>query len=67
MIYEHTLPHRAECLAVFDQKRHDPRAPPSLIHTISPQVTLFVSQDEKVLKGKCLADVEEVKQKRQKH
>ena len=36
---------------------HPPYSP------ISPQVTFFVSLDEKVLKGKHFAEVEEVKQK----
>ena len=27
VIYEHTCPCSAECLAVFKQKRHDPHAP----------------------------------------
>ena len=41
----------------------DPRAPPSLF-TESRSSDLFcVSPDKKVLKGKCFANVEEVKQK----
>ena len=69
VIYEHTCPHHTECSAVFDQKQHDPSAPPSPF-TWSPclpppATSLFFcfSGWKKVLKGKCFVDVEEVKQK----
>ena len=60
----------AECSAVFDQERRDPRAPPSLFTCsclASSQVTFFIClfpRMKKVLKGKRVANVEEVKQKR---
>ena len=63
VIYEHTCLHHTECSAVFDQKWHDPHALPSLFTWAHPEQLFFVSQDEKVLKGKRFANVEEVKQK----
>ena len=43
------LIHRAECSAVFDQKDHNPGAPPFLFTQLCPteQFFLFVSTDEK--------------------
>ena len=63
MIYECICLHHAECSA-FDQKWHDPRAPPSLFTQSHPLETfsLFPLM-KKVLKKKSFADVEEVKQK----
>ena len=56
-----SIPSHGTCL-------HDPAYPTLLIHPISLHVTFFVSPDkEKSSKGKYCADVEEVKQKRQKH
>ena len=67
VIYERTCPHGAECSAVFDHKRHDLKShPPHSPNLPLSDFFLFVFPDEKVLKGKCLADVEEVKQQ-QKH
>ena len=42
---ECTCPYHAECWAVFDQKWHDPSAPPSLV--TSPEQLSSVSPDEK--------------------
>ena len=59
------LPHHTECWAVFDPKWHAPHAL-SPLFTLPPPKGLFVVVvllDEKVLKRKCFADVEEVKQK----
>ena len=65
VIYECTCPHHAECSAVFNQKWHDPCAPPSLFTWFYPEQLFFCSflWMEKVLKGKRFANVEEVKQK----
>ena len=50
----------AECSAVFDQKQHDhPPASPYLF----TRTFFFVFWMKKVLKGKCFANVEELKQK----
>ena len=46
VIYKRTCPHRTECSAVFDQKQHDPRAPPSLFTQSGPKWLFFVSLDE---------------------
>ena len=46
VIYEHTCPHHAECSAVFDQKQHNPHAPPSLFTQSRPDQLFFVSLDE---------------------
>ena len=65
VIYECTCPHRTEYSAVFGPKRHDSYAPPSLF-TQSSSDRLFVClfpQMKQSLKGKHVADVEEVKQK----
>ena len=62
MIHECACPHYAECSAIFDQKQHDPPCSTLPIHLVLAPVT-FVSPDEKVLKEKYFADVEEVKQK----
>ena len=43
--YERTCPYCAECSAVFDQKWHNPQAPPSLFTRSLPE-WLFVSLDE---------------------
>ena len=53
---KHTGPHHTECSAVFDQKWHDPGAPPS------PQAT-FVSPDGKNPQRETFCHVEEMKQK----
>ena len=69
VIYKLICPHRAECSVASDQKWHDPCAPPSLL-TDGSQGEFFVClfpQMKKNLKGKCFADVEEVKQKWQKY
>ena len=63
VVYKCTCPPHAECSAVSDPNVMTPMA-----HSLySPNLTLsdfyFVSPDEKLLKGKCFADVEEVKQK----
>ena len=63
VIYKCTYPHFTECSAFLDQKWHDLSAPPSLLTPSCPKWLFFVSPDEKVLKGKRFADVEEVKQK----
>ena len=55
-----TCPHCIEWSAVFDQNQHDPCP---TIHPISLQVTFFLSPGKKVLKEKCFADMQEVKQK----
>ena len=49
VIYKHTCPHCAECSAVFDQKWHDPRAPPAVFTQSGHQqlFCLFVSLDER--------------------
>ena len=57
VIYEHTCPYCAECSAVFDEKSHDPCAPPSIFNWSYPKWVFFVSPDEKVLKGKSFAHV----------
>ena len=59
VIYERTCPHCTECSVVFDQKQHDPCAPPNLALS---DFFLFPWM-KKVLKGKCFANVEDVKQK----
>ena len=46
VIYECTCPHHAEYLAVFDQKQHVPRAPPSLFTQSHPE-WLFCFPNEK--------------------
>ena len=57
-------PHRCECSAVFNQKWHDPSCLTLPIHPMSPQATFcVVFWNEKVLKRKQFAHVEEVKQK----
>ena len=58
-----TCPHHAECSAVFDQKRHDPCAPPPYSPDLTPEQLFFVSPEEKVLRGNRFTDVEEAKQK----
>ena len=67
VIYNCTCLHRAECSAVYDQKRHDPYAPPSLFSGYHPKWLFLFPWMRKVLKGKCFPDVEKVKQKSQKH
>ena len=62
VIYENTCPQWSERSAVFDQKWHDPHAPPSLF-TRSCLSNSFVSQMKKLLKGKHFANLEKVKQK----
>ena len=58
------LPRCAECLAIFDQKWHDPHAPPSLFTQSCLEQHFFLfSRMKKVLKEKHIADVEEVKPK----
>ena len=60
VIYEHTCSQLIEYSAVFDKKKMARSLHPNLpIHPISPQGTFLVSPDEKVLKGKYFADVEE--------
>ena len=49
--------------AVFDQKRQDSRAPPSLFTWSHPEQHFLFPQVKKIFKEKCFADVEEVKQK----
>ena len=67
MIYKCTSPHHTEYSAVFDPKQHDTHA--FSLFTKSCLKWLFFSfpkwkkREKKVLKGKCFADVEEVKQK----
>ena len=53
VIYEHTCPHHAECSAVFDPKRHDLHASPSLFTSTQPSdfFCLFPWIKE-ILKGK---------------
>ena len=63
MIYEHTCPQCTECSAVFDQKRHDPHAPPSLFTRSHSKQLPFVSPEEKHPRKKTFANVEVVKQK----
>ena len=63
VIYKHTCPHRAEYSAVFGQKRHDPCAPPYLPNLSPSNFFFWFLRMKKVLKGKCFADVEEVKPK----
>ena len=63
MIYKHTCPHSAECSAVFDQKQHDPHAPPSLVTQPYPEQLFKFPWMNKFLKGEHFASVEEVKQK----
>ena len=65
VIYECTCPHLADCSVVYDPILAWLPCPTLPIHLILPQTTfcLFVSLDEKVLKGKCFANVEELKQK----
>ena len=66
MIYEQTCPHRAERLAIFDQKWHDPHAPPShFTHSPDPALSKFFLFPwmKKAFKGKHFAHVEEEKQK----
>ena len=53
-----------ECLAVFDQKQHGPLAHLPYSPNLNHSDFLFVSPDEKILKGKSFAIVEEVKQKK---
>ena len=48
---------------VFDQKQHDPCAPPSLFTRSHPELLVLFPKVKKVLKGERFADVEEVKQK----
>ena len=60
VIYQCTCPCRTEC-SVLDQNQHDSCAPPSLFTGF--HLERLVSLDEKVLKRKCFADVEEVNQK----
>ena len=57
------LPTLADCLASFDQKRHNPHAPPSLFTGSHPSNFLWFSGIKEVPKGKCFVNVEEVKQK----
>ena len=54
VIYKHTCPHLTECSAVFDQKWHDPCAPPSLCTWFHPKLLFFClfAQRKNVLKGK---------------
>ena len=47
VISECTCPHYVDCSAVFDQKPHDPSAPPSLFTWSSPEWRFFVSLDKK--------------------
>ena len=63
VIYERTCPHLTECWVVFDQKRHDPCAPPSLFTWSHPKPLCLFPWIKKVLKGKHFASAEEVKQK----
>ena len=59
-----TCPHCAECSAVFDPKWHDALCPTLPTHLISVRATFFLFPwMDKVLNGKCFADVEEVKEK----
>ena len=60
MFYGCTHPH---CDEFSTKKCHDPRDPPFIFTGSHPERLVFVSRDEKVLKGKRFADVEEVKQK----
>ena len=64
VIYECTCPYHGECSAVFEQKQHDPHSLSSLFTWSCPKwlFNLF-PQVKNVHKGKCFADVEEVKQK----
>ena len=64
VIYKHTCLHCTECAAVFDPKRHHPCATHSLFTRSCPECDFFgFPWVKKVLKGKCFANVEEVKQK----
>ena len=47
VIYKHTCPQCVECSAVFDQKQHDPHAPPSLFTRSVPKWLYFVPLDFK--------------------
>ena len=59
---------RYKCSAVFDQKWHNPHAPPSMFIRSRPRDFVFLfPQMKKVLKRKLFAYVEKVKKKQQKH
>ena len=62
MIYECTCSHHAEHSAVLDPKWHDPHAPPSVLIWSCPEQH-FCFPRWKVLKGRCFANADEVKQK----
>ena len=67
-IYKYTCPHHVECSAVLDAQMAWYLWLILSIHLISSQVTWFLFPwIKKVLKVKHFADVEEVKQKMQKH
>ena len=63
VIYKRPCPHCAECPAVYDKRQLDPCAPPSLLTWSQPEWLYFISQMKTVLKRKCFASVEEMKQK----
>ena len=69
--YEPACPHHAECSAVFNQRRSDSHAPPSLFTWSCRErhfLLLLFPQMKNVLEGKCPAYVEEVEQEKwQKH
>ena len=64
VVYKRTCPRHAECSVVFDQKQHDPHAPPTLFIGSCPKQFFLFPLMKKVLKEKCSVDVEEVKQKK---
>ena len=64
VIYKCTCAHRAEGSAVFDQKEHDPHAPPSLFTQSHPQwLCCCFPRWKTSSKRNILPSVEEVKQK----
>ena len=65
VIYECTCLHHAEYSAVVDQKQHDPHAHPPYSPDVVPSdfLLLLFPWMKTGLKGKCFADVQEVKQK----
>ena len=56
-------PHYAGCLALFDEKQHDPHAPLSLLTRSCPSDFSLFSWMKKVLTGNRLADGKDVKPK----
>ena len=61
------IPHCTECSADFDQKWHDPHAPPSLFTWSCPKWLFFVSLDEKCSQRETFCQYGRSEKKRQKH